>query len=450
MASTRLHKTYGQDADSKTKLTFSAWIKRSKIGATQDVFSAFRASDGYQTDIIRFGSDDRFEFWSFLSSGTSSVKTNKLFRDTSAWYHIVVCVDTSQATDSNRVKIYVNGVQETSFSTSTYPGQNTTLVPFGIGTGVEHTVGAVSTSNYFDGYLSHLHYTDGYAYAASTFGETDSNGVWKIKTSPSVSYGTNGFFLLKNDNSANDQSGEGNNYTATGTITNMKDNPSNVFATLNPLLEYAGNCTFSNGNNYVQTGAGSRDTLFSTIGVSSGKYYAEFKYVAGTAPRMDVGINGDPSEISRSVVPIGNGSTGYSFDGESAVKVNNGSSGGSYGSAISTGDIVMLAVDFDNLKIYFGKNGTWFDSGDPTSGSTGTGAAYTITAPASTPSGFYHFGVSDHSTGYNQTFASNFGNGYFGTTAVASAGTNASGNGVFEYDVPTGYTALCTKGLNGE
>ena len=108
----------------------------------------------------------------------------------------------------------------------------------------------------------------------------------------------------------------------------------------------------------------------------------------------------------------------------------------------------MMALDCDNRNLYFGKNGTWENSGDPTSGSTGTGAAYTITAPSSTTGGQYFFCVADGTTTNNSRWQTNFGNGYFGTTAVASAGTNASGIGIFEYDVPTGYTALSTKGLN--
>ena len=121
-------------------------------------------------------------------------------------------------------------------------------------------------------------------------------------------------------------------------------------------------------------------------------------------------------------------------------------SNSSFGNTYATGDIIGIAVDLDNLKIYFSINGTWQNSGDPTSGSTGTGSAFTITAPSSTPDGAYFFAWSDISDTAKASW--NFGNGYFGTTAVSSAGTNASGNGIFEYDVPTGYTALSTKGLN--
>ena len=447
MASTYIQRTFSGAGNRKT-WTMSMWMKRTvNVPSGTDRVWGWKSGGGnygFQFD------NDQLRFYLVAGGSGSEFLTNRVFRDTNGWYHIVAKCDTTQATQSDRFKLYINGVLETSFSTATYPNQNED-------TAVNQAeicrlgCSVVATNSFFGGVISHVHFTDGYAYDASTFGSTDATtGEWKINTNPSITMGTNGFTILKDGNTVTDQSSNSNDFSiGSGTLTKTEDCPSNVFATLNEISKPS-SATLSFGNNYAQTSGSSRDTLFSTIGVSSGKYYAEFKLVAGESGsvRMDFGINGDPAEIVRSVVPIGNGATGYSFDTESAVKVTNGSSAGSFGSTFSIGDIGMLAVDFDNLKIYFGKNGTWFNSGDPTSGSTGTGSAFNITAPSSTPSGFYHFGVSDHSTGYNQTFASNFGNGYFGTTAVSSAGTNASGIGIFEYDVPTGYTALSTKGLN--
>ena len=240
MANTYLTRTYSTTATSKRILTVSAWVRRSKLGATQEVFSASRASDGYQTDMIRFGSSDQLEFFSFPSTGgTTSVKTTRVFRDTSAWYHIVVMVNTTDGTAADRVRMYVNGVRETSFATGSYPPQNSDLTPIGIASGTVHTVGAVGTSAYFDGSISHIHYCDGQAYDASSFGETDSTtGEWKIKTDPSVTYGNNGFFILKDGNSVTDQSGRGNNFSinvgAGGGLNKTEDSPSNVFCTWNP------------------------------------------------------------------------------------------------------------------------------------------------------------------------------------------------------------------------
>ena len=440
MPNTYLSRTFAS-AGNRQSWTWSAWIKKTKV--YNSTSSSDRAvwfggySGNNDTDWLEFGTQGDVFYFTTNAIGNTG---NRLMRDPNAWFHAVVTYDGSN------LKFYHNN--ELDFNNTQLSGNR------GINSAGTHTIGCMpknaGTLRFFDGIMSHVHFVDGSVLAPSVFGQTDATtGEWKINVNPSYTLGTNGFFVLKDTNSGTDQSTNSNNFTAYGTLTKTEDCPSNVFATLNEISKPS-SATLSFGNNYAQTSGSSRDTLFSTIGVSSGKYYAEFKLVAGESGsvRMDFGINGDPAEIVRSVVPIGNGATGYSFDTESAVKVTNGSSAGSFGSTFSIGDIGMLAVDFDNLKIYFGKNGTWFNSGDPTSGSTGTGSAFNITAPSSTPSGFYHFGVSDHSTGYNQTFASNFGNGYFGTTAVSSAGTNASGIGIFEYDVPTGYTALSTKGLN--
>lgn len=454
MASTYLEKTYSQDADSKRILTVSAWVKRSGLGANQDVISAYRSSDGYQTDLIRFQSDDKLQFFSFATSDTTSqLTTNRLFRDTSAWYHIVTRVDTTQATASDRVRIYINGVQETSFSTETYPAQNYDLIPFGIGTGVVHDVGAVNGSNDFDGSMTHVHYCDGYSYAPTEFGEYDANGVWKIKTSPSVTYGTNGFFILKDGNSVTDQSGNSNNWTvASGTLTNTEDSPSNVFCTLNALVRT--NASFSNGNLEIDQNGSTGHTIISTLGASSGKWYWECKLLNWNSSnsRPIIGVNTGRNSVTGTNEILGNSGDpdgiGYSLFLNNVYQ--NGSeirTSAQMGGSVANNDIYMVALDLDNNKLYFGRNGTWLNSGDPESGATGTGAIGTI---SSTQTYFPATASNDASSNsiHNNDWQFNFGNGYFGTTAVSSAGTNASGIGIFEYDVPTGYTALSTKGLN--
>ena len=304
-------------------------------------------------------------------------------------------------------------------------------------------------AHYWNGIMSHFHYCDGQSYAPTEFGETDSTtGEWKIKTSPNVQYGNNGFFVLKDGNSGTDQSPNSNNFTVTGgTLTKTEDNPSNIFATMNPLIG-SNSQTFSNGNNTVAVTGGASAGGYSTLGMSSGKYYFEVKQTAYSSQnRLVVGITSDPANDDRRNRYLGQDAHSYSYGAENGNKTNSGSAS-SYGNSFTTGDILGVALDLDNNKLYFSKNGTWQNSGDPTSGSTGTGAAYTVTAAASSLTGFYHFAFGDESASHSVTAQANFGNGYFGTTAVASAGTNASGNGIFEYDVPAGYTALSTKGLN--
>ena len=197
--------------------------------------------------------------------------------------------------------------------------------------------------------------------------------------------------------------------------------------------------SFTNGNTTSEQDV-SRGAI-SNLGMTSGKFYSEVKFISTNSSTTAFGIvglnntaNQDPGYVA----------TGYTYHQNGSKRNNNSNS--SFGNTYATGDIIGIAVDLDNLKIYFSINGTWQNSGDPTSGSTGTGSAFTITAPSSTPDGAYFFAWSDISDTAKASW--NFGNGYFGTTAVSSAGTNASGNGIFEYDVPTGYTALSTKGLN--
>ena len=224
---------------------------------------------------------------------------------------------------------------------------------------------------------------------------------------------------------------------------------------MNPLNVPTSNPpTFSNGNTTTRTSTGSGTSDFggtSTLGMTSGKFYIEAKtQLDETYSRNNIGISGDASKLAYgNFAPTwSSASSSYCYNSENGNSYSNGSSS-SYGATYTTGDIIGIAIDLDNNKLYFSKNGTWQNSGDPTSGSTGTGAL-SIVALSSTTDGAYFITHGD-SSGLGNTFAEfsyNFGNGYFGTTAVSSAGTNASGNGIFEYDVPTGFTALSTKGLN--
>jgi hypothetical protein len=288
--------------------------------------------------------------------------------------------------------------------------------------------------------MAHFHFIDGTAYDATAFGQYDANGVWTIKTSPSVTYGTNGFFILKDGNSVTDQSGNGNNFTvAGGTLTNTLDCPDNVFATLNPLAGSSVRLlSFTNGNTTSTSTSSSWESNPTTIGASQGKWYAEYKYVSTSSGQLMPGVIDIDTYMNDANRYGGVFNRGYAYDSNNGNKVNNDVSS-SYGNSYAVGDIIGVAMDLDNHKIYFSKNGTWQNSGDPTSGSTGTGSAFNLATGYT-----YGFMASNK----NSVHSWNFGNGYFGTTAVSSAGTNASGNGIFEYDVPTGYTALSTKGLN--
>ena len=240
MASTYLTRSESS-AGSSTKATFSAWIKRSKITSNYPrIFSSYIDNSNHWK--VYFDNTDKLNVYGEAGGSlTCQVITSRKFRDTNAFYNLVIAVDSTQGTASNRVKLYVNGIQETAFDYATYPSSSADM-KFNGGSGNTDVIGKKegASSDYFDGSMSHIHFIDGTAYDASAFGEYDANGVWKINTSPSVTYGTNGFFILKNGNSVTDQSGNGNNFTvAGGTLTNTEDSPSNVFATFNPFVDKA-------------------------------------------------------------------------------------------------------------------------------------------------------------------------------------------------------------------
>ena len=460
MANTYLSKTFSSGDSSgngQKKFTVSAWVKRAGIGSHQDIVSAYKASNGFQCDAIRIYNTDLFGSFSHSDSGGSgyNVRSNAVLRDTNAWYHLVTAVDTTQSTASDRVKLYINGEQVTSFNASTYPAQDESLI-FGMPIDAVHEIGAVGTSSYFDGVMSHVHICFNQQYDASAFGETDSTtGEWKIKTSPSVSYGSIGGWYLKDEANGTDYSSNSNTYSVNGTLTKTEDNPSNVFATFNPLAKHGITTStpsdfMANGNTtfYTPSDNNARKGLFLTsLGATSGKYYCEYKQ--GGGGRLITGIcNANIFKATNEPYLNSNQSALLYLEINSEIKYD----GSNYSTGIqsgTSGDIFGFALDLDNKQWYIHKNGTYFNSGDPTSGATGTGS---IISATSTSAFFNHgemfFCAGDFEDSDYATSNWNFGNGYFGTTAVASAGTNASGIGIFEYDVPTGYTALSTKGLN--
>ena len=453
MASTYLTRTPSSAGNRKT-FTISVWVKRTKIGVETAICSAWDSDNISSHFNLRFTSSDTLN----LQRWSSNITTNRLFRDTSGFYHIVVAIDTTQGTASDRVKIYVNGVQETLFSSATYPNQNDDLK---FNSNVAHNIGRnlySSPSGLFDGCMSHFHFCDGLALAPTVFGSTDSTtGEWKINTSPSFTLGTNGFTILKDGNTITDQSSNSNNFTlGGGTLTNTEDCPSNVFATFNRLTRHGQNTNnngdlLENGNTVFNTPSSTdsmKGFVLSTLGMNSGKYYCEIKVKAGI--RLGVGIcnmnvfntTSVPYDTTnQSMLSYSPNSGNINYDGDSTYAT---------GVTATENDILGFALDMDNNHWYIHKNGNYFNSGNPASGSTGTGSIISnITNGANY---FNHdemfFFASDFSTTGYARAEFNFGNGYFGTTAISSEGTNASGNGKFEYDVPTGYTALSTKGLN--
>jgi len=448
MASTYLTSNTGTATNAK-KFTLSMWIKRSSLCDT----NSQRFYQGYQDGNNRFYAmfDNTNSYpdslWVYAVTGGSTQVywySARKFRDLNAWYHIVFSADSTQASQADRLKVYVNGVEETSWTKTNNPSQNIDWGNQLAQSNNDLTIsGTESQTQLFDGSMSHIHFIDGTAYDATAFGSTDATtGEWKINTSPSVTYGNNGYFILKDGNSVTDQSPNSNNFTVGGgTLTKTEDCPSNVFATGNNLATYWTAATFANGNTTQTTQSNNYAFNTSTLGFKTGKFYWEAKIVSSAQSDM-FGITGR-TNAGATTNELGKYSDQYAFNSYSGVSRNN-STDTSYTSQFnSNGTIVQIAVDMTNLKIHLGVNGVWQNSSNPSNNTGGLA----IGAISTTKDGFYFVGIGDYSNSAG-THSYNFGNGYFGTTAVSSAGANASGIGIFEYDVPTGFTALSTKGLN--
>ena len=455
MASTYLQRTFSGAGNRKT-WTMSMWMKRTvNVPSGTDRVWGWKSGGGnygfqFDNDQLRF----------YLVSGGSSAEflTNRHFRDIHGWYHLVAKCDTTQSTESDRFKIYVNGVQETSFATATYPNLNEDTA---INQAEICRLGCnvVATNSFFEGLLSHVHFTDGYAYDASTFGSTDpTTGEWRISTAPSITMGTNGFTILKDGNTITDQSSNSNDFTlGAGTLIPTVDNPSNCFATLNPLTRINTSQTpsksFNNANTTFEVGSNVWGEAMSTLAVSSGKYYVEFNIEKLEASNgyahlgvMDYDLWGTTNNTYQYFLS-NTASAGIGLDyrtGQSGLRSAASVVSSNVGD-FSNGNKIGLAVDMDNKAMYVHLNGTYYQvggvTGVPTSGASKTGA---LTIPAACT--LVGIGCACYST--DARIAANYGNGYFRTTAVSSAQNPDDGKGIFEYDVPAGYTALSTGGLN--
>ena len=443
MASTRLHRTPGSSSN-QVKWTWSGWIKKCTNSLSGCLFCAFTDANNYTE--LDMGSN-QIDYYNVTGGGVDARRTTSAYqRDPSAWYHIVVVWDSANATAGDRMKVYINGVEQTAFSATTDPSSslNSTMnstAPQEIG------ARALGTTTFFNGYMAHVHFCDGQAYAASDFGETDStSGIWIAKTSPSVSYGTNGYFLkFASGALGTDSSGNGNNMTVVGDLNHNKDNPDNNFATLNPNYPSNGyssqSPTFANGNNTLTTVNASSQWGISpsTVALSTGKWYAECK-ISATSGDTLVGILSYNWAADQY---LGYYSGDYGYYSSNGLIQNDG--GSAYGDTYTTADIIGIYLDLDNNKLYFAKNGTIQNSG----------TGFTITAAADTNKESYMLAAQEWNSSGNGTFQWNFGNGYFGTDLIASASADAGGEGQFKYNPSTGtfdgsskdFRAICTNNI---
>jgi len=413
--SPNLARTFGTSTNVR-KRTISLWVKRAKINDSGgQVF--FEYSSGGSGGSILFagagtgiGNNDEIHISNrnaTSGSGDYYLRTNRLFRDPNAWYHLVLQYDTTQSTASDRIKLYVNGVQETSFASASYPSQNYDSTALLAGTASAHNIGygiATGAANYFGGYIAEFNFIDGEALTPASFGETNAEtGQWNpIKYTGS--YGNQGFYLNFSDNSGTtattlgkDSSGNGNNFTPSNFSVaagagndSVEDTPTNNFCTLNPL-DSNSNITLSNGNLVAAISSGFR-LQRSTFFLSSGKWYWEIT-CDDVFPAGFVGV----TDATDATVSQGGASSTSCMIRTTNGDKRIGGSETSYGSAVADGDVMIFALDMDNGKFWAGKNGTFFNSGNPTTGANPATSA--LTNPVTPSIGMYD----------NEDYTANFG-----------------------------------------
>jgi hypothetical protein len=441
-ASAYLSRTLGTPTDGK-KWTYSVWVKRGILtagtGTAQQLLSA-----GSATAFFRFSTTDTLvSGW----TGAANLETTQVFRDPSAWYHIMLVVDTTQATASNRVKYYVNGTQITAFATTDYPTQNSTTT---INSAVAHNIGAyTSSTQYLDGYLTEINFIDGQALTPSSFGTTDTaTGAW-IPMPYTGTYGTNGFYLNFKDNTSTttlgyDYSGNANNWTANNisltagsTYDSMLDVPTpwvgyttttdtsavtrGNYAVMNPL-DAQGTATLSDGNLTLASATTAHKNRKATFLLpSTGKWYWELTTASTCSSTVILGW-GLQTTSAASDSQAGNANTWMAQNDANQDIFNQTTSVLSTGSAVAGGSIRQVAYDADTGKLWFGVNNSWYSSTDLTSGNPSAGTNQCMTLSA----GDYFPAI----TCYNLTANANFG------------------QRPFSYSPPSGYKSLVTTNLS--
>jgi len=453
--SPRLHIDSLGTATDIDKWTFSCWFKRSTLSSTQYLLYAYTSG---QEAAILLNSDNKLDWYNYPGSGAGQIITNRLFRDVSAWYHLVCSYDGDNGTAGNRMRIYINGVEETSFATDTNPSSGEDQL---INSDVAHNIGlkfSDAIQNNFDGYFSEVCLVDGQQLTPSSFGEfnEDSPTIWQPIDVSGLTFGDNGFYLDFEDSGdlGDDESGNGNDFTETNLAAadQATDTPTNNFATLNPLDNYYASSTFSEGNCKVVQGSSTYAWNLSTIAVTAGKWYVEAKLTTDSEHAL-VGIT-DTSPVGTGTKILGSGAYDYSIKQANGDLFNNAGDDPSnddadYAAAYAQNDIIGIALDITNSKIYFSKGGAWSDgsgSWDSTTFDAAVGAV-TITAPASTNNGHYFFASGDYGSA-SCTWEWNFGG--CPPNTISSGNADGNGYGNFEYAVPSGYLALCTKNLGSD
>ena len=437
--------TRNQTNGNQDKWTFSSWVKKSTSSAAQCIFAT---SNGSTTSFdAKFNSSDSIDVYNYLGGGYGArLVTNRVFRDPAAWYHIVIVYDSGNSTEAQRLRIYVNGTEETSFGTTNYPSLNENSDLNVSGSTID--IGRQQNgSQFFLGYLAQSILADGQAYAPTVFGSTNADGVWVPITSPSVTYGTNGFKLDYKDSGASaaasnfgaDTSGNNNHFTSNslGTNPNTNDSPQNIFATLDPNNDRTqGGFTFSKGNTKVVTSGSNKNYACLTQAFKTGKWYMECRYTAGSSDG-NVGFCDMNDLQMTNTSSLGSLSNEARVTSAGAYKKNNSTTSGWAGS-FTDNDILGLCLDCDNNRFTISKNGQFAD------GSGNYDEANPTAYITYTTGNFMTFAFGEGSSSSTATIEINTGNSPY---TIASGNADANGYGSFEYAVTSGYYAVCTKNM---
>ena len=450
-----LYRTPSSAATNRKKWTFSAWVKRNNIslGSSTYLFSTANNGIGFDTDDVLF----------VTRNGVGSVETLAKLRDTGSWYHIVIAVDTTLGSASDRVKIYLNGELQSTNGGNPFSQNYDTEINHT----VKHAVGRseIHGGRYADVYMAEVHEIDGQQLDSSYFGETDEDyGHWKPKKY-SGSYGTNGFYLDFDGTYNNDKSGNGNNFTATNLATTdvVLDSPTNNFCTLNKNnpspYDSPNSATLSEGNLKLQGGTygGTSNGYHGTIGMNGGKWYWEttMNVDLGTYGAGDYRVGCHTHDLDGLFYDNTYWWESYSYhlemniqNNERRIKHHNVGGGYNIDSAYGTGvagDVQMFAVDLENGQMWFGKNGTWYNSQNPETGANcyiqssellDTNKTYLPFVAKYESNSYYiyvNFGQDSSFSGYKTSGSGNY--------------TDGNGQGDFYYEPPSGYLALCSKNL---
>jgi len=452
--SPRLSKTFASNGD-RTTWSFSTWIKISTLGTSRCLISG-RGASTFPFGFVQLNSNDELNLR--LANGSSinwSADTNMLFRDTSAFYHILVVFDSGNATLNDRFICYVNGVlQDMTYNQNTLPQDSNHT----INSTDENNVGCNGDgsgghNNHFDGYMAETHFIDGQALTPTDFGEFDEDsGIWK-PIRYSGSYGTNGFKLDFSDSGSlgADSSPNSNSFTPSnlGATDQMLDTPTNNFATMNELDKSG--MTLEEGNLKIFNNVAAHKSARGNFGMSSGKWYFECSISSvGTNQQQSFGL----AKQNVTCPPLFNANvfaSVWGFTGANSYHYiyNNGSTTGATLVSVAVGDILKCAYDADSGKLWLGKNTDWFNinGGINASANPATGTNPTMTLSETEPLVPYgHLYVN-----YGTWNVFNFGQeGSFAGNKTAQGNSDQNGYGDFYYAPPTGFLALCTQNLATE